>query len=612
MCEWKGLVHLRTAWRSVIALFLLVTGVSASDRIQISAELDTGKHDVSGWVTVTWPAVEAAVSDLRFRLFANMHTDPPGSVSPGQSSDSTYTTVDTVVSGDVNLTDLCTIDGTDLYCPTERMYAQGESLTVRLHFVTHVAPLSRGMDRLFVANGEYLLDGWFPMPAPRRGGKWLRIAYSELAELVGDFFDFDVQLQAPESLRVVGAGSVSADTTNGMITHSFSLPEAHDFALYLSPAIESKRYAHGPITISVHTSKRTAYVADQIAEVCEQTLDSMGQWVAPYPFPELHVVVCELGFSGGIELPRMIVSSAPSGGQFLGTKDVVMIHEVVHQWFYGIINSNQASTPWMDEAVTDYLTERVSRALYGEKNFLDWWGITLDYGSLQRLQGLPSFERLPITLPAEQYFSMGSYSATVYNKGAVTLRTLFGYLQAGEELSFWHRYYEHCHYRTPGESDFVGLLSEYGPFVGSEIASTILHTTQSIDYVIERIANEPLATGNLSVDSSLQEAKGRQQYRSSVDYAMYNPIGLPVTMRLAFADGSYRDTLLAPKQGQARLLIVGGQPLISASLDPDTRIGLDKDLLNNSLSLSGNSTGLRLFSGLTFLVESLFSYVWGM
>jgi hypothetical protein len=612
MCELQGLVRLRTVWRSLFVAFLLVAASSAADQIRISAELDTATHSISGWVTVTWPTLESAVSDLRFRLYANLRTDLPASASLNRSSDSTYTNVDTLVVGDVDLTDRCTIEGTDLSCPTEQTYTQGESLAVRLHFTTHVAPLSGGMDRLFFTNGEYLLNGWFPMPAPRRCDQWVKVTYSESAELVGDFFDFDVQLQAPESLRVAGAGLVSADTSKGVVLHSFLLPAAHDFALYLSPDIVLKRYAHESINITVYATPRTMYVADLIAEVCGQTLDSMGKWVAPYPFSELHVVLCELGFSGGIELPRMIVCSAPSGSQFLGLKDVVMIHEVVHQWFYGIINSDQAATPWLDEAVSDYFTERVSRALYGEKSFFDWWGVTLDYGSLQRLQGLVSFDRLPITLPADRYFSMGSYVATVYNKGAVTLRTLLGHLKPADEFSFWHRYYDRWRFAAPGENDFTGLLSEYEPYVGSDVAVTILHNTGAVDYLIERIANEPITADNRSADSSLGGAENRPQYRSTVDYAMYNPIGLPVTMRLSFADGNHRDTLLLPRAGQARLAVVSGHPLVAAALDPDTRIGLDKNLLNNSLSLSGNSTGLRLFSGITFLIESLFSYVWGM
>ena len=56
----------------------------------------------------------------------------------------------------------------------------------------------------------------------------------------------------------------------------------------------------------------------------------------------------------------------------------------------------------------------------------------------------------------------------------------------------------------------------------------------------------------------------------------------------------------------------GDQYVQRAVIDPDTAIVIDRDLKNNSLSISReNFGGLRLWSGLTFLVESLFSYVWG-
>ncbi|PWB75951.1 hypothetical protein C3F09_01440 [candidate division GN15 bacterium] len=591
---------------------LWATGSAAADRISISAELDTTCRTIAGWVTVTWPSLNRPFSDVEFRLYANMRTNKFGPAGPGQLSDSTYTLVDTLLCGEVDVTNKSRAEGTDLYCPTDRTYAMGEALTVRLHFTTHVGTLSRGVDRLFQAGGEYLLDGWFPMPAPHRDGQWINVKYEGLTELVADFFDFDVRLTVPESLRAIGAGLTAADTTGGKVTYSYSLPEAHDFALYLSPAMEMKRYPHGSTAISIYTSRHNAYLADAIADVCGKTLDHIGGWVAPYPFPELQVVVCEIGFVGGIELPRMIILSEPPAGQFLGFKDVVAIHEVAHQWFYGIIASDQARTPWMDEAVSDYFTERVARTLYGENNFLDWWGITLDYSGLQRLQGLPAFDRLPITMPAEQYYSMSQYAATVYNKGAVTLRTLFNQLKPGDEESFWHRYYELYHFATPGESDFLRLISEYEPFVGNDIASRVLHNSQAVDYVIERIANEPFPTMAGSADSVPEAGKSGRRYRITVEYAMYHPIDLPVTLRLSFADGKIRDTTLAPVSGQGKLALEEDEPIISATLDPEWRIGLDKDLLNNSLSLNGNGSGLRLFSGITFLVESLFSYLWGM
>ena len=600
---------MRTVWHSVLLTCLLVGSADAANRIQITALLDTATQDISGWVTVTWPSIEEPLEDVRFRLYANMRTNEGGA---GGGEDSAYTTVDSISANGADLIARCKLDGTDFYASLDRKYMPGESLTVRVHFKTHVTTASVGPDRLFCSANSYLLDGWFPMPAPRRDGDWVRIQYSRLVELVADFFDFEVQFSAPASFKVAGPGLVSTDSSNGLVTHSYSLPTAHDFALYLSPDLKTKQYTYGSVSIAVHTPESIDYTADEIAEVCGHTLECMGQLVAPYPFPDLHVVVCKLGFLGGIELPRMIICSEPTSGRVLGTRDIVTIHEVVHQWFYGIIHSNQASSPWLDEAVTDYFTERVSRSLYGESSFMNRWGWRLDYASLQRLQGLQAFDRMPITLPAEQYFSMPEYSATVYNKGAVILRTIFAQMQPGDEYLFWRRYFDRYRFKRPSETDFINLISEYPPFVGNAVVADLLHTTMSIDYVVEEIANEPLSEVAPGADSSGNDIESKSSVRATVLYAMYNPIALPVTLRLTFADGTTRDTLISPREGQAKIAFTGVQPLISAALDPDHRFGLDKNLLNNSLTLTGNGSSLRLFSGITLLVESLFSYMWGI
>ncbi|MBR7091129.1 MAG: hypothetical protein IKC79_01590, partial [Clostridia bacterium] len=41
----------------------------------------------------------------------------------------------------------------------------------------------------------------------------------------------------------------------------------------------------------------------------------------------------------------------------------VIIHEIAHQWWYGVVGSNECEHAWMDEALTEYTT-----ALFYDKN----------------------------------------------------------------------------------------------------------------------------------------------------------------------------------------------------------------------------------------------------
>ena len=51
---------------------------------------------------------------------------------------------------------------------------------------------------------------------------------------------------------------------------------------------------------------------------------------------------------------------------------------------------------------------------------------------------------------------------------------------------------------------------------------------------------------------------------------------------------------------------------MSAQFDPNGSVAIDSDYLNNSYARNGHGAAFRLFSGITFLVESFISLVWGM
>jgi hypothetical protein len=89
-------------------------------------------------------------------------------------------------------------------------------------------------------------------------------------------------------------------------------------------------------------------------------------------------------------------------------------------------------------------------------------------------------------------------------------------------------------------------------------------------------------------------------------------MGGPVTMRLFFDDGSSVDTVIAPNAGRHRLIYEAGRPVRGVVIDPDGVYALDPHLLDNSLVPDAcDGCGLRLLSGLTYLVEIFFGGLWG-
>jgi hypothetical protein len=101
--------------------------------------------------------------------------------------------------------------------------------------------------------------------------------------------------------------------------------------------------------------------------------------------------------------------------------------------------------------------------------------------------------------------------------------------------------------------------------------------------------------------------------RSTVSFMARHPLKAPVTVRLIFQDDVQKDTILVPKPGRNEIVVEGSEPVLGAVIDPDYVYAVDANLLNNALYPDVSSgAGLKLFEGLSYLVELLFGMAWGI
>ena len=55
------------------------------------------------------------------------------------------------------------------------------------------------------------------------------------------------------------------------------------------------------------------------------------------------------GKESGYEIPGMLIST---------TDRSTVVHEVAHLWFYGMVGNNQFKEAWVDESLTEWITQR--------------------------------------------------------------------------------------------------------------------------------------------------------------------------------------------------------------------------------------------------------------
>ncbi|WP_222271244.1 M1 family aminopeptidase [Modestobacter marinus] len=244
--------------------------------------------------------------------------------------------------------------------------AAGESTEVALDFTLQLG--GAGFERLGVAEDVSWWGSGAPLLAWEPGVGWARDPFVPLAgeTAASPVADTTVTVEAPADLTVLMTGAQDEPTRprEGRRTWTAHEPVARDVSVAVGEFVTAELDVAGVrVTTGVlpRSGRDPARLAREAGEAIERLADRFG----PFPYASLTIPwLPEAG--GGIEYPSSILLATGSGQ--------VLVHEVAHMWFYGMVGDSQFRDPWLDEAFASYaesvIAERpapqVTRALAAE------------------------------------------------------------------------------------------------------------------------------------------------------------------------------------------------------------------------------------------------------
>ena len=147
-------------------------------------------------------------------------------------------------------------------------------------------------------------------------------------------------------------------------TLRFKQDNIHDFAWFADKRFivdhDTCKLPSGKI-IDVYSYYTPAYkkILEQTAvSFAKDAVRTRSEWIGEYPYSMVSVVQGPESFGGGMEYPTITVIS-PTGDEKI--LDYTIAHEISHNWFYGILGSNERKYPWMDEGLNTYYDNRYSQ-----------------------------------------------------------------------------------------------------------------------------------------------------------------------------------------------------------------------------------------------------------
>ena len=228
---------------------------------------------------------------------------------------------------------------------------------------------------------------------------------------------------------------------------------ARDAALCVSP---DYKVAHGTAAgTPVYVYAKDEAGAKRALASAQKALETFAGLFGPYPYPCLSVCSADFPF-GGMEYPALcLISRETFRESEADTLDLTVAHETAHQWFYGLVGSDQAREPWQDEALCEYAMLRYVRARYGQGSFE-----TLKYYRVN----MPMRENIPGSLtpgsPIDYFDSLADYSAVVYGRGTALVLALDQMLPGGVD-AFLKAYAEAFAYGYASRAQFEAFLNRY-------------------------------------------------------------------------------------------------------------------------------------------------------
>lgn len=585
-----------------------------SERIanyKIDARLDVAKHQLSATQTLRWKNTGAsAVDRLPFHLYLNAFkneqsifmTSSRGTMRSAKATDTGW--------GWIQIESI-QIAGVELQSKLEYPHEPDESVvelplpapveagaTIEIHF-KFTAQLPEVFARTGYKGEFHMVAQWFPKIGVRVGPPgsehWECRPHHAFSEFFADFGTYEVSLAVPNTYVVAATGVLDSvtDAPGGARMYVYKAEDVHDFAWMADPYMEMMsgvaNVVDGKVEVRVWYRPDQEEFAKRHLQAGIGAIKSFSAAYVPYPWPIMTVIdpPPEAMFgAGGMEYPTLVTTAGDSVFMRPGLRlaEMVTVHEIGHNWFQGILASNEVLEAWLDEGVNDWADSKVINELYGSRSsMVDWMDWHAEIVALSRATTTTGALPSPIAAAAFAFVDDSNYGDATYRRTMLALRTLENLVGASKFAAAMKTYATKFAFKHPtGRDLFETLQTELGQDLSWFLDPTWQHPSAVAYHLREaecRKFHPPRGVFEANgVRKMLTEAEAPSTGSYTCEIVVTNTglIHVPVEIELRFEDGSSQRVKWDDRGNGAweRFTIQRSSKLTEVWIDPDNKVVL--------------------------------------
>ncbi|MFO7889675.1 MAG: M1 family metallopeptidase [bacterium] len=584
----------------------------------IKVTLDTEEKQIKGTEILRWRNISNdAVRELQFHLYMNAFKNnkstfikESGGSAPRLRKNKGWGWID-INSLEINNQDFSDkiefiqpddnnkFDQTVIKVDLNNPVWPGREIEVSIHFTTQL-PL------IYRRNGYYenyfFAAQWFPKIGVYIDNQWNCHQFHAHSEFFADYGVYNVDITLPKQY-IVGATGIlqSQKVQEDKKTISFHAEDVHDFAWTAWPEYLIEKEMYRNIEIAVYHEKDHQGQIKRTLTAVKNAIDFMTNWVGEYPYPKITVVhpPTKCMYAAGMEYPMFI-----TGGAFWGVPEgiklteMVTIHEFTHNYWYGMVGSNEFEEAWLDEGINTFTEIKIMNTYYGEETSLfDFAGIKIGEIPNNRMSYIRISDRDRTLQNAWDYIG-GGYSTFSYTKPALMLLTLENLVGQDTMDTIMRTYFQRWKFKHPHTSDFIAVVNEVTGKDYNWFFQQLLEGSNELDYRVASIYSkkEKARKGifDFKGEKKLLPEKDTKKdtlenYHTIVKINRKGEVTMPVEILFVFSDG---DSLMKKWDGKQRWVKYEFYKLSKlkfAAVDPHHKILLDSNFANNSKTMKPNN-----------------------
>lgn len=245
---------------------------------------------------------------------------------------------------------------------------KGKGINIKIIF-NEILP--KNPSRFGYGNNTYNFGNWYPVLCPFVGDEPYKCLYTSIGDpFFSECSDYNVTLTLAPEFRIGASGQIlKKEIINPTKTKwTISGKNIRDFAFIVSDKYNVLTKQIGDTFVYSYYLKDDE-IGKNTIEIAEKALNTFNKLFGEYPYSTLCVAESDF-YIGGMEYPNLVfINTDLYNTSAIEALEEVIVHEIAHQWWYGIIGNNEIEEAWLDEGLTQYSVALYYEKVYGKERY---------------------------------------------------------------------------------------------------------------------------------------------------------------------------------------------------------------------------------------------------